>query len=162
MARNPSLSLPGHGPLSHIAALGTRVTGLAERIPYSAVTLLARFAIASVFWRSARTKVDGLTITANTHFLFAEEYKVPLLPPELAAWLATVSEHLFSALLIVGLASRLSATALLGMTLVIQFFVYPDAWPTHILWIALLALIIARGPGALSLDHLLARRFTGT
>ena len=84
---------------------------------------------------------------------------MPLLPPEAAAWLATVSEHLFSVLLIVGLASRLGATALLGMTLVIQFFVYPDAWPTHILWIALLALIIARRPGALSLDHLVSRRF---
>ena len=74
MAENSSLSLPNRGPLAQVAALGARITGLAERIPYSAVALLARFAVASVFWRSARTKVDGLTITPNTHFLFAEEY----------------------------------------------------------------------------------------
>lgn len=159
MARNSDIPLAGAGPLSRLAGLGTTLTAWAERIPHALVALLARFAIATVFWRSARTKVDGFTVTDNTFFLFAEEYKVPVLPPELAAWLATVSEHLFSVLLVVGLASRLSAAALLGMTLVIQLFVYPDAWPTHILWIALLAFLIARGPGALSLDHFLHRRF---
>lgn len=131
---------------------------LAERIPYSLVALVARLAVASVFWRSGRTKVEGfLQIKNNTFFLFREEYKVPLLPDH-AAYLATIAEHVFPVLLVVGLASRLSALALMAMTLVIQVFVYPDGWPEHILWFALLLLIAARGPGALSLDHLIWSR----
>jgi putative oxidoreductase len=131
---------------------------LAERIPYSLVDLVARLAVASVFWRSGRTKVEGfLQIKDNTFFLFREEYKVPLLPDH-AAYLATIAEHVFPVLLVVGLASRLSALALMAMTLVIQVFVYPDGWPEHILWFALLLLIAARGPGALSLDHLIWSR----
>ena len=129
---------------------------LAERIPYSIVALVARFAVASVFWRSARTKVEGfLLIKDNTFFLFQEEYKVPLLPSDLAAYITTIAEHVFAVLLVVGLASRLSALGLMIMTLVIQIFVYPDGWPEHILWAALLLLILARGPGAISLDHLI-------
>jgi len=132
---------------------------LAERIPYSFVALVARFAVASVFWRSGQTKVEGLfQIKDNTFFLFREEYKVPLLPSDLASYLSTVAEHVFPVLLIVGLASRLSALGLLLMTLVIQLFVYPDGWPEHILWFALLLLILARGPGAISLDHLVWTR----
>jgi putative oxidoreductase len=132
---------------------------LAERIHYSFIALLARLAVASVFWRSGQTKVEGLfQIKENTFFLFQEEYKVPLLPPDVAAYIATVSEHVFPVLLVLGLASRLSALALLGMTAVIQLFVYPDGWPEHILWAALLLLIIARGPGAISLDHLIWNR----
>jgi putative oxidoreductase len=131
---------------------------LAERIPYSAVALISRFALASVFWRSAQTKVNGLSIREETFFLFRDEYKVPLLPPDLAAYLSTIGEHLFSVLLLVGLASRLSALGLFGMTMVIQLFVFPDGWPEHILWIALQLLIISRGPGALSLDHLVLNR----
>jgi putative oxidoreductase len=128
---------------------------LAERIPYSLVAFVARFAVASVFWRSGQTKVEGFfQIKDNTFFLFREEYKVPLIPPDAAAYLSTIAEHVFPVLLLVGLASRLSALGLMGMTLVIQIFVYPDGWPDHILWIALLLLIIARGPGAISLDHL--------
>jgi putative oxidoreductase len=131
---------------------------LAERIPYSLVALVARLAVASVFWRSGRTKVEGfLQIKDNTFFLFREEYKVPLLPDH-AAYLATIAEHVFPVLLVVGLASRLSALALMAMTLVIQVFVYPDGWPEHILWFALLLLIAARRPGALSLDHLIWSR----
>ena len=132
---------------------------LAERIPYSLVALVARLAVASVFWRSGQTKVEGfLQIKDNTFFLFREEYKVPLLSPDHAAYLATFAEHVFPVLLVVGLASRLSALALMAMTLVIQVFVYPDGWPEHILWFALLLLIVARGPGALSLDHLIWNR----
>ena len=132
---------------------------LAERIPYSLVALVARFAVASVFWRSGQTKVEGFfMIKENTFFLFQEEYKVPLLPPDLAAYISTISEHVFPVLLVLGLASRLSALALLCMTAVIQLFVYPDGWPEHILWVALLLLIIARGPGAISLDHLIWNR----
>lgn len=132
---------------------------LAEKIPYSIVALVARFAVASVFWRSGQTKVEGfLVIKDNTFFLFREEYKVPLLPPDLAAYLATIAEHVFPVLLLVGLASRLSALGLMVMTLVIQLFVYPGGWPEHVLWFALLLLIVARGPGALSLDHLIWSR----
>jgi putative oxidoreductase len=132
---------------------------LAERIPYSIVALVARLAVASVFWRSGQTKVEGLfDIKDNTFFLFREEYKVPLLPPDLAAYMATVAEHVFPVLLLAGLASRLSALGLMVMTLVIQLFVYPDGWPEHVLWFALLLLILARGPGALSLDHLIWSR----
>jgi putative oxidoreductase len=130
----------------------------AERIPYAAVALLARFAVASVFWRSGQTKVAGFHIREETFVLFRDEYKVPLLPPDLAAYLSTIGEHVFSVLLIVGLASRLSALGLLFMTMVIQLFVFPDGWPEHILWIALLIGIVARGPGALSLDYLIWNR----
>jgi putative oxidoreductase len=132
---------------------------LAERIPHSLVSLVARVAVANVFWRSGQTKVDGfLHVSDSTFYLFAEEYKVPLLPPDLAAYLATIAEHVFPVLLIVGLASRLSALALLGMTAVIQLFVYPSGWPEHILWVTAFLVIIARGPGAISLDHLIWRK----
>jgi putative oxidoreductase len=130
----------------------------AERIPYSAVALVSRFALASVFWRSAQTKVNGFSIREETFYLFREEYKVPLLPPDVAAYLATIGEHTFSVLLLVGLASRLSALGLFGMTMVIQLFVFPDGWPEHVLWVALELLIISRGPGAVSLDHLIWMR----
>jgi len=131
---------------------------LAERIPYSAVALISRFALASVFWRSAQTKVNGFSIREETFYLFQEEYKVPLLPPDLAAYLATIGEHAFSVLLLIGLASRLSALGLFGMTMVIQLFVFSDGWPEHILWISLQLLIISRGPGTISLDHLIWTR----
>ena len=131
---------------------------LAERIPYSAVALGSRFALASVFWRSAQTKVNGFSVREETFYLFQEEYKVPLLPPDLAAYLATIGEHAFSVLLLIGLVSRLSALGLFGMTMVIQLFVFPDGWPEHILWISLQLLIISRGPGTISLDHLIRTR----
>jgi len=128
---------------------------LAERIPYSVIALASRIAVADVFWRSGQTKVSGFTIREETLYLFREEYKVPLLPPDLAAYLSTIGEHVFPILLFFGLASRLSALGLFGMTMVIQLFVVPGGWPEHILWLALLTLIIARGPGAISLDHLI-------
>ena len=133
---------------------------LAERIPQSFLSLIARVAVADVFWMSGQTKVDGfLHISENTFYLFREEYKVPLLPPDFAAYMATTAEHVFPILLVLGLASRLSALALLGMTAVIQLFVYPDGWPEHILWAVALFAIIARGPGTLSLDHLIWRNW---
>ena len=131
---------------------------LAERIPYSAVALASRVAVADIFWRSGRTKVNGFSIREETFYLFREEYKVPLLPPDVAATLSTIGEHVFPVLLAIGLASRLSALALFGMTLVIQLFVVPGGWPEHILWFSLLGLVIARGPGEVSLDHLLWAR----
>lgn len=132
--------------------------GLAERlygkINDSVLALVARISIAAIFLMSGRTKVEGfLTITDSTYELFRTEYKLPLIAPELAAHLSAYAEHLFPALLILGLFSRLSALALLGMTLVIEIFVYPDAWPTHLSWIGLLLIIIAKGAGKFSLDR---------
>ena len=135
---------------------------MAERVPYSVVALAARFAVASIFWRSGQTKVSGLSIREETFVLFREEYQVPLLPPDIAAYLSTVAEHVFPVLLVVGFASRLSALALFGMTMVIQLFVFPSGWPEHILWLSLLLLIISRGPGAISLDHLIWNRAIAT
>lgn len=135
---------------------------IAERIPQSFISFVARLAVANVFWTSGQTKVDGfLHISDNTFYLFAEEYKVPLLSPDVAAYMSTIAEHVFPILLLVGLVSRLSALALLGMTAVIQIFVYPTGWPEHILWATALLVIIARGPGALSLDHLFWRKGNG-
>jgi putative oxidoreductase len=128
---------------------------LAERIPYSFIALISRFSVADVFWRSGQTKVNGFSIREETFYLFREEYKVPLLPPDVAAYLSTIGEHVFPILLFFGFASRFSALGLFGMTMVIQLFVVPGGWPEHILWLSLLTLIIARGPGAISLDHLI-------
>ncbi|MDI3273611.1 DoxX family protein [Pseudomonas sp. AL03] len=120
----------------------------------SLLVLVARLSIAAIFFMSGRTKVSGfLTVKPSTYELFRTEYSLPFLSPELAAHLATYSEHLFPLLLVLGLLSRLSAFALLGMTFVIQVFVYPDAWPTHFSWAGLLLLIVARGGGAMSLDR---------
>jgi putative oxidoreductase len=126
-----------------------------EASPHWLHGILCRWGVAAIFWRSGQTKVSGFSINESTFDLFRDEYKVPLLPPDLAAVLATVSEHVFPALLMIGLASRLSAAALLGMTLVIQTFVYPGSWPDHLLWASALIYVLARGPGALSLDHLI-------
>ena len=121
--------------------------------------LIARISVAAIFFLSARTKVDGLlTVNDSAYTLFREEYKVPLLPPEFAAHMATYAEHLFPILLVLGLFTRLSALALLGMTAVIQIFVYPDAWPTHLSWAGLMLLLLARGGGAVSLDRALGIR----
>jgi putative oxidoreductase len=138
--------------------LTVRAVALADAVPDSLVSLLARFAVGGVFWRSGQTKIEGLHIKDSTFFLFREEYMVPLLPPDLAAYLSTFSENVFSVLLILGFASRLSAGWLLAMTAVIQVFVYPGGWPDHILWATALLVVITRGPGALSLDHLLFRK----
>jgi putative oxidoreductase len=138
----------------------SRGAALLERCtPHSLLALVARLALAGIFWASARTKVDGwFTITDGTYALFREEYKLPFLPPELAAQWATVSEHVFAVLLLLGLFTRLSALALLGMTLVIQLFVYPDAWPTHLSWAGLMLYLAGRGGGWLALDHAMRPR----
>jgi putative oxidoreductase len=140
--------------------ISTTTTSFADRaqrlIPTSVLLLLARASAASIFFLSGRTKVEGLfTIKAATYQLFEYEYALPFIPPETAAQMATVSEHLFPLLLVLGLGTRLSALALLGMTLVIQLFVYPSAWPTHLSWAALLLPLVARGAGAISLDRAL-------
>ncbi|WP_084168886.1 DoxX family protein [Paraburkholderia acidipaludis] len=123
-------------------------------IGHSLLALVCRFAIASIFFMSGRTKVSGLlTITPGTYELFRDEYKIPVIPPEIAAHIAAYSEHFFPVLLVLGLFTRGAALALLGMTTVIEVFVYPDAWPTHLSWAGLLLYMIARGGGVLSLDH---------
>lgn len=127
----------------------------------SLVLLLTRVALAGIFWRSARTKVEEgswLTISDTTYFLFAEEYAGVPLPSDFAAVTATMAEHLFPLLLVLGLFTRLSALALLGMTLVIQIFVYPEAWwSVHALWAALALILIAQGGGQLALDAALVK-----
>lgn len=128
---------------------------LENLIGHTLLALVARLGIAAIFFLSGRTKVDGLlTVNDSAFSLFQEEYKVPLIPSDIAAYMATYAEHLFPILLIFGLFTRLSAFALLGMTAVIQFFVYPDAWPTHLSWAGLLLYLLARGGGRISLDRL--------
>jgi len=130
---------------------------IADKVPDALLLLVARLGIASVFFQSGRTKVDGvLHITEGTYALFRTEYALPLIPPDIAAHLATYSEHLFPVLLVLGLFTRPAALALLGMTAVIEIFVYPDAWPTHLSWAGLLLPLIARGGGGWSLDRLLS------
>jgi putative oxidoreductase len=128
---------------------------LLARIPDDLLLLAARVFPAAIFWQSGRTKVDGFALNDTAIFLFEEEYRLPLLAPEFAAALAAIGEHVFPVLLVLGLATRLSALALLGMTLVIQVFVYPDAWPTHGVWAVALLLVAMKGPGAWSLDRAL-------
>jgi putative oxidoreductase len=125
-------------------------------ISHSFLALCCRISLAAIFFLSARTKVDGfLTVNDTAYTLFEEEYKVPLIPPDIAAHMATYAEHLFPILLVLGLATRLSALGLLVMTAVIQIFVYPDAWPTHLSWAALMLYLIGRGAGAVSVDRII-------
>jgi len=136
---------------------------LAERltkvVTHDVLALIDRVAIGSVFFLSGRTKVDGwLTVNDSAYTLFRDEFKLPLIPPDIAANAAAWAEHLFPVLLVLGLFTRLSALALLGMTLVIQVFVYPDAWPTHLSWAGLLLYLAGRGGGRFSLDHILRVR----
>lgn len=150
-----------------------RAIGLCSRIPQWLIALLGRCAIAAVFWKSGQTKVEGFAVdvlegqfhfgwphlSASALALFKDEYRLPLIPPELAALMAAWGEHLFPVLLLLGLATRFSALALLGMTAVIQVFVYPGAYPTHGTWAAVLLYLVATGPGPLSLDHWIAKRY---
>lgn len=142
-----------------LPGLVEKVIGLFEAIPYSVLALAARIFPAAVFWQSGQTKVSGFGLSDSAVFLFQEEYKLPLIDPTVAAYGAAFAEHFFPVLLAVGLASRFAALALFAMTMVIEIFVYPDAWPTHGVWIACFLLVIARGPGVLSLDHLIAKRW---
>lgn len=139
--------------------LGGAIAAMAA-IPDWLIALVARLSIAGVFWQSGQTKVEGFTVTNTAVALFQDEYKLPLISPWLVAHLAAFAEHLFPILLVIGLATRFSALALLGMTLVIQIFVYPSAWPTHGTWAACLLFVMMRGPGFLSIDAMIARRAT--
>lgn len=139
-----------------MTAIIRRLNGLLNQIPYDVVALALRIFPALVFWQSGRTKVEGMfTIKDSTWFLFKEEYALPLIPSDVAAVMATMAEHVLPVLLILGLFTRFAALGLLGMTAVIQIFVYPAAWVTHGLWAASFLAIVARGPGRFSLDHVL-------
>ncbi len=138
------------------ARLPARAIALLERVPVAIPQLFFRFGMGLVFWRSAQSKLASWDTTI---LLFQEEYKVPLLPPEIAAYLATTVELTTPILLVLGLATRLGAAVMLGMALVIQLLVYPQNYPDHLLWAGPLLYLILRGPGVLSLDHLIRRRF---
>jgi putative oxidoreductase len=144
---------------SGLASAILATTAILDKIPQSLISLAARIFPAAVFWRSGQTKVEGFHVTDSAIDLFRDEYALPFIDPELAAKIAAFSEHFFPVLLVIGLASRLAALALLGMTAVIEIFVYPDAWPEHGIWATCFLIVIARGPGIISLDHLLAKRW---
>ena len=148
----------GH-QLGGVPLLVRRAIEAMERIPYWVLGLCARIFPAAVFWMSGETKVQGWHVKDSAIALFENEYDLPLIDPSVAAHLAALAEHLFPILLVIGLASRFSALALLLMTAVIQFLVYPGAWPTHGVWATCFLLVIARGPGVISLDHLIAKKF---
>ena len=157
------------------AALVRTAIGWLARIPHGFVAFVARFSIAAVFWNSGQTKIQGFALNIvsgefslgwprlsdNVVDLFRYEYALPVIPPELAAPMAAVAEHVFPFLILIGLATRFSALALLVMTLVIQIFVYPGAYATHGTWAAILLYVMARGPGAFSIDHWIGRRAAG-
>jgi putative oxidoreductase len=170
-ARSTATTMEAAG-MSGPARLLAAANRLMARIPHALIALVARFSVAAVFWKSGQTKVQGFALDLvegrfelgfprfadSTIDLFRDEYRLPVLPPELAAMLATMAEHLFPVLILVGLATRLSAAALLVMTLTIQVFVYPGAYPTHGVWAAVLLYLMKQGAGPISLDHLIGRR----
>ena len=129
-----------------------------DAVSYSLLAIPLRVAVATVFWHSGMTKLANWDTAV---YLFVDEYKVPLISPEVAAYVAATIELTTPVLLVVGLLTRPAAAVLLGMTTVIEVFVYPQAWPTHIQWAAMLLILLCRGPGMLSLDHLLWRRRGG-
>ena len=142
---------------SHVSALVARMVQRLDRVPYALLALPLRLAVATVFWNSAMTKLADWNTTIS---LFANDYQVPLLPPEIAAYMAASVELTTPVLLVLGLFTRAAALTLLGMTAVIEIFVYPLAWPTHIQWAAM-PVLLCRGPGMLSLDWLARRRLLG-
>jgi putative oxidoreductase len=172
-ARTGHRATPSGG--SAVARLIDAAIGVFECIPHTLIAFVSRFSIAAVFWNSGQTKVQGFVVNlVSSEFklgwpsmsdsalaLFQDEYRLPFIPPEVAAPMAATAEHLFPLLILVGLGTRFSALALLGMTLVIQLFVYPGAYATHGTWAAVLLFLIARGPGRLSMDHWISTRRAG-
>jgi putative oxidoreductase len=143
-------------PATGLRPLIDRAISIVEAVPGSALQLLTRLGVAAVFFKSGLVKIQSWP---QTLALFAEEYRVPLIPAELAAPMATFFELACPVALVLGLASRLATLPLIGMTLVIQLFVFPSSWAEHLTWAALLLSILVRGPGILSLDHLVRRHF---
>jgi putative oxidoreductase len=141
-----------------LVALVERAIGLLESVPYWLLAIPLRVGAAAVFWLSAQSHLANWDTTIE---LFTEEYKLPLLPPDIAAYMAVSVEVTTPFLLVAGLLTRFAALVLLGMTTVIEVFVYPQAWPTHIQWAAMLLVLLCRGPGKLSIDHWVWRRVAG-
>ena len=139
------------GSRARIRSLNTFV---GRMVPADLVQIAARVFVGVTFWMSARTKVEGFSIKPSTWYLFEHEYALPLIPSDWAAVLATLGEHAFSVLIIVGLFTRFAAAGLLAMTAVIEIFVYPEAWVLHGTWAASLLAVLAYGPGRVSLDRL--------
>ena len=139
---------------SGLSALLRRIVERLDAVPYSLLAIPLRLAVATVFWNSALVKLADWPAALA---LFADDYKLPLLPPVLAEHIAVSSELSMPALLVLGLLTRPAALVLLGMTSVIEIFVYPQAWPTHIQWAAMLLVLLCRGAGTFSLDHWLRR-----
>lgn len=155
MKQNPAYTQPSASRLALLEQWNRCAIRLDSTISHSIIALVNRLAIAAIFFLSGRTKVDGiLQVNESAYTLFREEYQLPIIPPEVAAHLAAYAEHVFPLLLVLGLFTRLSALSLLVMTAVIQVFVYPDAWPTHLMWAGALIYLIARGGGKISVDRL--------
>ena len=171
MKNNPAAFINGLGHHENFLQVTLRYF---KTIPHSFIALLGRFSIAAAFWQSGQTKVEGFAIdlvavvfnlglprlSDSAVALFQEEYHIPLLSPEIAAYMAAFAEHFFPVCLLLGIGTRFAALGLLGMTLVIQLFVYPGAYPTHGTWAALLLWLIALGPGRISIDAYLANRYS--
>jgi len=143
------------------APINTLLTARAvlERIPLALIQLAMRIAVGAVFFNSGLLKINSWEFAIK---LFEDEYKVPFIEPVWAARLAAFNELTFPVLLVLGLATRLATLPLLGMILVIQTLVYPQAWVDHLLWGSILVFLVSRGPGAISLDALIERRFVAT
>jgi putative oxidoreductase len=135
-----------------------RIVHLFDRIPLDLISLLARLGIGAIFLRSGLLKLEGWD-AGLTLALFESEYKLPFLPPELAAPLAMGAELSLPFLLFLGLGTRFAALALFGMTAVIQIFVYPNAFDTHATWAVALLFLIKFGAGRFSLDQLVRMKF---
>ncbi|MGQ0677291.1 MAG: DoxX family protein [Rhodospirillales bacterium] len=156
-AMNGGLTMNRNRPVPLVLAKGA--IGLLERFPRAILDLGFRVGVGMVFLKSALTKLDdGWRVSDAAVALFQDEYKVPLLPPEVAAYLGTANEFFCSLMVILGLGARLGAAALLALVAVIQFAVYPGNWAEHLMWASLLAYVLARGPGVFSVDHLIARK----
>jgi putative oxidoreductase len=132
-----------------------RVHADLERVPYAVLAIPLRLAVATVFWHSAMDKLANWEAAVA---LFTDEYRLPLLPPEVAAYMAVSIELVTPVLMVLGLFTRAAALVLLGMTAVIEIFVYPQAWPTHLQWAAMLLVLLGRGAGAVSVDSILWTR----
>lgn len=153
--------------ITQLIRLTAKPINILKSIPEDLIALTARLAIAMVFWKSAQAKISGgefldqswqfYNLNSSTFSLFEYEYQIPFINYEVAAYLATFTEFFLSITIFLGLMTRLSALGFLGMTLVIQFMVYPDAWPTHIIWAAILLYLIKHGPGRLSLDRMFVK-----
>jgi len=134
-----------------------RIRDLYDRLgllPLSIIQLMARISMAMIFWRSGQAKIANWDLTLQ---LFANEYKVPILPPEIAAPMAAAVELSTPVLLVLGLFTRIATLPMIGMTLVIQIFVYPMSLVDHLTWGVMLLLLLSRGPGVFSLDHLIGK-----